>query len=440
MQKRIFMKKYCSKSTNFSMETHFSMQKYFVAILAIAASSFSALNAQTTPLPTVHDGCINQNGILVRPDGTPCVNTIVTALPFLRIVSDARSGAMGDAGLAIAPDANSMHFNPSKLVFAEKDMGISATYTPWLRALGLQDVYLAYLSGYKAIDKRQAVGMSVRYFSLGEIQYTDDAGASLGSDRPNEFELALAYSRKLSPNFSGGLTMKYLYSRLASGQSVNGNIITAYNGVAADLSCTYKKVLTLNDRKANLMIAGAIHNVGPKVSYTNAGDEQSKDFIPTNLGVGGALDMQIDDFNSFTVTADVNKLLVPTPTTTDADKNRIPDYKAQNFVGGMISSFGDAPNGFQEEMTEIMYSIGAEYWYDKQFAVRAGYYYEDQNKGNRKFLTVGLGLRYNVFGLNFSYLVPTTQQRNPLDNTLRFSLLFDFGALNDDDAGKKKTK
>ena len=344
---------------------------------------------------------------------------------------------MGDAGLAISSDANAMHFNPSKLVFADKDMGISATYTPWLRALGLQDVYLAYLSGYKSIDKRQTVGLSVRYFSLGDIQYTDDSGNPLGTDRPNEFELSGAYSRKLSKEFSAGLTLKYLYSRLAANQSVGGNIITPYSGVAADLSFTYKKPLKLNDRKANLTIAGAIHNIGPKVTYTNSAN---KDFIPTNLGLGAALDMQLDDFNSFTFTADVNKLLVPTPTTTDANKNNIPDYKELSPIEGMFSSFGDAPNGFQEEMTEIMYSVGAEYWYDKQFAVRAGYYYEDQNKGNRKFLTVGLGLRYNVFGLNFSYLVPTTQQRNPLDNTLRFSLLFDFGALNGDDGPAKKKK
>ncbi len=411
-------------------------QSRIFTILGLIATSIGSLNAQSTP-----GLCISTNGALVRPDGSPCVNTIVTSLPFLRIVADARSGAMGDAGLAISGDANAMHFNPSKLVFAEKDMGVSATFTPWLRALGLQDVYLAYLTGYKAIDKRQTVGMSVRYFSLGSIQYTDEQGQNIGDDRPNEFEISAAYSRKLSENFSAGLSLKYLYSRLANGQTVGGNPITPYSGVAADLSFTYRKPLTINERKANLTIAGAVHNIGQKVSYTNAGGNENRDFIPTNGGIGAALDMQLDDFNSFTFTTDINKLLVPTPTKIDEDKNNIPDYKKLGPIEGMISSFGDAPNGFQEEMSEIMYSVGAEYWYDKQFAVRAGYYYEDANKGNRKFLTVGLGLRYNVFGLNFSYLVPTTQQRNPLDNTLRFSLLFDFGALNgDDEPGKKKKK
>lgn len=410
------------------------MQKKMMLAIAISIASFSSLRAQTQ----VTNGCVRDgSGSLVRPDGTPCVNTIVTALPFLRIVADARSGAMGDAGMAISADANAMHFNASKLVFAEKDMGIAATYTPWLRALGLQDVYLAYLTGYKIIDKRQAVGVSVRYFSLGEIQYTDDSGNSLGMDKPNEFELAAAYARKLSPNLSAGLTLKYLYSRLANGQSVNGNLVTPSTSVAADLSLTYKKPLMLNERKANLTLAGAIHNIGNKVTYTNSANQ---DYIPANLSIGGALEMQLDDFNSFTFTTDISKLLVPTPKPGDADQNSVLDYKQYTPIEGMITSFSDAPNGFQEEISEIMYSVGAEYWYDKQFAVRAGYYYEDVNKGNRKFLTVGLGLRYNVFGLNFSYLVPTTQQRNPLDNTLRFSLLFDLGALTGETDPAKKGK
>jgi Type IX secretion system protein PorV len=411
--------------------------KFLYASLVLAATS-SVVVAQTTPSASTQ--CIKDSkGSLVRADGTPCVNTIVTAMPFLRIVADARSGAMGDAGLATSADANSMHFNASKLVFADKDMGVGVTYTPWLRALGLNDVYLAYLSGYKAIDKRQAVGVSVRYFSLGQIDFTSESGQPEGSARPNEFEINVAYARKLSNEFSAGLGLKYIFSSLATGSTVGGNLIEPATGVAADISLTYKKAMMLNERKANLTVAGAITNIGPKVSYSNAAPIYKRDYIPTNLGLGGALEMQLDDFNSLMVTADVNKLLVPTPNRGIDEKGEkgIEDYREYSNIEGMLVSFGDAKNGGQEELSELMYSAGLEYWYDKQFAVRAGYYSEAATKGNRQFLTLGLGLKYNVFGLNFSYLVPTTQQRNPLDNTLRFSLLFDLGALRSDDAGVK---
>jgi Type IX secretion system protein PorV len=378
-------------------------------------------------------------GNLVRADGTPCVNTIVTAMPFLRIAADARAGAMGDAGLATSADANSVHFNGSKLAFAEKDLGIGVTYTPWLRALGLNDVYLAYLSGYKAIDKRQAVGGSIRYFSLGNIDFTDENGSPAGAARPNEFELNLTYARKLSDNFSAGLGLKYIYSSLATGSTVGGNLITPAQGVAADISVTYKKPLKINDRKANLTIASAITNIGPKVSYSNSAEASSQDYIPTNLGLGGALEMQLDDFNALTVTTDINKLFVPSPNNNkDLNSNKVADYREHSNIDGMLISFGDADGGITEELNELMYSVGLEYWYDKQFAVRAGYYSEDKTKGNRQFLTLGLGLKYNVFGLNFSYLVPTTQQRNPLDNTLRFSLMFDLGAVRAEEVTTKK--
>lgn len=402
----------------------------------------AALLAATAPFAAAQNPssqCTMQGGKLVRLDGTPCVNTIVTAMPFLRIAADARAGAMGDAGLATSADANSMHFNASKLVFAEKDLGIGVTYTPWLRALGLNDVYLAYLSGYKAIDKRQAVGVSLRYFSLGKIDFTDESGASAGFANPNELELNVSYARKLSNNLSAGLGLKYIYSSLATGSTVGGNLITPADGVAADISVTYKKAMTINDRRANLTIGSAITNIGPKVSYSKSASRIDQDYIPTNLGIGGALEMQLDDFNAITITTDINKLLVPTKVG-DANGDKKDDSRDHSNVEGMLISFTDSPNGFGEELSEVMYSIGAEYWYDKQFAVRAGYYTEDANKGNRKFLTLGLGLKYNVFGLNFSYLVPTTQQRNPLDNTLRFSLMFDLGAVRADDANVKSKK
>ncbi len=368
--------------------------------------------------------------------GQRCVNTIVTAVPFLRIIPDARSGAMGDVGIAISPDANAMHFNTSKLAFADKDLGVSATYTPWLRALGLQDVYLAYLTGYKRIDDLQTVGMGLRYFSLGTIQFTDENGQPLGSDRPNEFELALSYNRKLSETFSAGLALKYIYSRLANGQTVEDETITPGNSVAGDLSFTYRAPLDIGGGESMLTIGTSITNIGTKISYTKSAN---RDFIPTNWGLGAGLEYQIDEFNTINFALDLNRLLTPTPPSgdplspeNDTDGNAIPDYKEKSIVAAALGSFGDAPGGFAEEMNEFTYSVGAEYWYDKQFAVRLGHFNEHKTKGNRKFFTVGLGLKYNIFGLNFSYLIPTTNQRNPLDNTLRFSLLFDFGAFEGD--------
>lgn len=370
------------------------------------------------------------SGVFVTALGEPCVNTIITAVPFLRIAPDARAAAMGDAGIAVSADANALHFNASKLAFAEDDGGIAVTYTPWLRALNVNDVYLAYLSGFYKLgdDDLSAVGFGLRYFSLGDIAFTDENGMPLGNGRPNEFELNAAYSRKLSDNLSVGLGGKFIYSNLAAGQEVGGEEITAGIAGAADLSMTYKTDLDLNNGDGFLTIGGALSNLGSKITYTNS---INKDFIPANLGIGAALDMDFDQYNRLTVALDFNKLMAPTPDPSqeDLDGDGVPDYKQVSTFSGIFNSFGDAPGGFSEELRELMYSVGVEYWYDKQFAVRAGYFYEHATKGNRKYFTVGLGLKYNVFGLNISYLVPTTNQRNPLDNTLRFSLLFDFSAF-----------
>ncbi len=398
---------------------------FTVFVLLIVLGTATESNAQCLENPP-------GSGNYSLPDGQPCPNTIVTAVPFLRIVPDARSGAMGDVGLAISADPNAMHFNASKLAFAENDVALAATYTPWLRALGLQDVYLAYLAGYKKIDDDQTIGASLRYFSLGTISFTDDNGQPLGTGRPNEFEFSIAYARKLSEQLSVAITPKFIYSNLAAGQSIGDIEITPGVAGAADLSLTYKTPVKLQNGNSNLTVAAAITNLGSKISYTKS---INRDYIPTNLGIGAAWDLNFDEFNTFTIAADINKFLVPTPclgNDCDQDANGIPDYKEQSTFSGLLSSFGDAPGGGSEELRELMYSIGVEYWYDKQFAVRAGYYSENQTKGNRKYFTVGLGLKYNVFGLNFSYLVPTTQQRNPLDNTLRFTLLFDFAAFNPD--------
>lgn len=372
----------------------------------------------------------DEGGVLRNLDGTPCTNTVVTAVPFLRIVADARSGAMGDVGIGLSPDANAIHFNASKLVFAEDDLGISATYTPWLRSLGLNDVYLAYLTGYKKLDENQALGFGLKYFSLGSIQFTDANGEPLTIGKPNEFDVSLAYSRKLSDKFSAGITGKFIYSNLAAGQSLQGGeTIEAGIAGAADISLTYKTPIEMNNGESDLTIGLALSNLGSKITYTNS---VNRDFLPANFGIGAAWNINLDDFNSITFATDINKLMAPTPcqgTDCDQDNNGIFDYKEQSGIRAVFSSFSDAPEGFKEELRELMYSFGVEYWYDQQFAVRAGYYNEHSQKGGRKFMTLGLGLKYNVFGLNFSYLIPTTSQQNPLDNTLRFSLLFDFGAF-----------
>ena len=352
-----------------------------------------------------------------------CPNTIISAVPFLRIVPDARSAAMGDVGIASSADANSMHHNASKLAFIDSDFGLAASYSPWLRSLGLQDVYMAYLAGYKRLDDFQTLGASLRYFSLGELQFTDINGTSLGVGRPNEFEVAVAYARKLSENFSAGLTGKFIYSNLASGQQIDNVDIVAATAGAVDISFTYQKPVN----NGMLRIGTAFTNIGSKVSYTKSA---FKDFIPGNFGLGAALELNLDDYNQLTFLLDINKLLVPTPISPDdtinydANGNGYPDYREKSLFEGVFESFGDAPGGFKEELREFMFSIGAEYWYNKQFAFRAGYYYEHPTKGNRQFLTAGLGLKYNVFGLNVSYLVPTSNQRSPLDNTLRFTVVF----------------
>ena len=356
--------------------------------------------------------------------GENCVNTIITAVPFLRIVPGARSGAMGDVGLAISPDANTMHFNASKLAFVENTGSFSATYTPWLRSLQLNDVYLAYASGYYSPDDLQTFGASLRFFSLGRINFTDFNGESLGTGDPSEFEVSVAYARKLSDNFSVGVAPKFIFSNLASDQFIGQIEVVPGIAGAADFSGTYMNDISLGEKSANLTIAASIANIGSKISYTRS---TNKDYIPTNLGIGSALEIALDEFNALTFAVDMNKLLVPTRTNAiDGGDPTIEDWREHSTFGGIITSFGDAPGGFGEELRELMFSFGVEYLYDNQFAVRAGYYTESNTKGGRKYFTVGLGLKYSIFGLNFSYLVPTTNQRNPLDNTLRFSLIFDF--------------
>lgn len=353
-------------------------------------------------------------------DGKDQINTVATAIPFLRINPDGRSGGLGEAGIAISPDAGALYHNVSKLAFVEQDMSLGLTYTPWLTRL-VDDIFLAYLSGYKRIDELQSIGVSLRYFSLGNIQFTDVSGGNAGNYNPNEFALDLGYARKLSDRMSAGITLKYGRSDLATGQQMSsGNIVKAANVVAADISVYYQNPdATFFGNDATFSWGAAITNIGNKVSYT---EDQTKDFIPINLGLGTAIDMNLDDYNSLMFTFDINKLMVPTP-----DPDQPQAHREKSLLSGMFGSFGDAPGGFSEEMQELMYSIGAEYWYNKRFAVRVGHFNEHALKGNRKYITAGVGLKYSVFGLNFSYIIPASSQPSPLDNTLRFQLNFDFG-------------
>lgn len=366
-------------------------------------------------------------------------NTITTAVPFLNIGPDARSGGMGELGVATEPDAMSQHWNPAKFAFIEKDMGFSVSYSPWLRKL-VNDINLAYLSGYKKIDDRSTVSASLKFFSLGDITFTEEDGTVIGNFRPSEFSIDAGYSRKFSDKFSGAVVGRFIYSNLTQGQTVQGQSTKPGTTGAADIAMFYTNEFQVNWLESSRINFGAtITNIGAKISYSN--DDADRDFIPTNLRFGPSWLMEIDEYNSIRLSLDINKLLVPTPPIYALDTSGQPIvdgagnpqiYKGKDpnvaVVQGMIQSFYDAPGGFSEELKEFIWVVGAEYWYDKQFAVRAGYFHESDMKGNRQFFTLGAGLRYNVFGLDFSYLIPT-QQQNPLQNTLRFTLSFDFDGL-----------
>ncbi len=359
------------------------------------------------------------------------INTITTAVPFLMISPDARAGGMGDAGAASSADISSIHWNPAKLVFADKKLGVGVSYTPWLRKL-VPDINLAYLSLYSKPNDNSAFAASLRYFSLGNIDFTNESGESTGSFNPKEFAIDVAYSRKLGENFSGGMALRYINSNLTGGITVGDQTSKAGNAVAADISIYYKKEVELSGKDADFAFGLAITNIGTKITYSNTG---TKDFIPINLRLGPSLKLKLNDYNELTFLVDFNKLLVPTPpvysdSTNDDGTFIILNGKDPNVgvAQGIFQSFSDAPGGGKEELREVNICGGMEYWYDKQFAVRAGYFYEHKTKGNRKYFTLGVGLRYNVFGLDFAYLIPT-EQRNPLENTLRFTLSFNFDSI-----------
>ena len=362
-------------------------------------------------------------------DLTGGLNTITTAVPFLLISPDSKAGAMGDVGVATTPDANSIHWNPAKLAFVDDDMGFSMSYVPWLRAL-VPDINLSYLAGYVKLNDNEVIGLELRYFSLGDITFTDIVGNTLGQYKPSEFALGTSYSRKLSDNFSLAISGRYIYSNLTGGQSAGGIETVAGQSIAADIAGYYTKPIRLGGRDVDLAIGGNISNIGSKISYT---ETAVQDFIPINLRLGTAIGTEFDDYNKMSFAFDINKLLVPTPPVYNNDGEITAGQDPNvSVVSGIFQSFGDAPGGFSEEMREINYSIGTEYWYANQFAIRAGYFFEHDTKGGRKFFTFGCGVKYNVFALDFSYLINASSSingNNPLANTMRFTLVFDFGAM-----------
>jgi hypothetical protein len=381
------------------------------------------------------------------------LNTITTALPFMSITPDSRAGGMGDAGTALSPSSTSVYWNTSGISFAKEKSEISLSYTPWLRQL-TNDIHLSYLAGYYKINKTHSIGGSLRFFSLGEITFTDASGNVLREDKPSEYEITGAYAFRLADKLSIGLNGKFAYSNLTGGLTVGG--VNTKPGIvgAADLSFTY-----FNDRAKLGKIKGAytfattINNIGNKVAYSELA---KRDFIPMNLKIGNSFKAEFDNYNHVTFAIDLQKLLVPTPSITNATfgYSSLPDGVMLGrsgdvgVISGMLQSFYDAPgvpvkneNGdysdntgqsvkgtrFKEELTEINIAAGVEWWYNNVFAVRSGVFYENENKGNRKFLNLGATLKYNMFAIDFSYLASLSGRQSPLANTLRFTLRLTLG-------------
>lgn len=356
---------------------------------------------------------------------------ITTAVPFLSIATDARAGGMGDVGVATSPDANSTHWNIAKLAYIENDIGFSLSYTPWLGKI-IDDMSLSYLTGYYKINKEQAVGLSLSYFDLGDIQFTDEYGEALQNFNPREFSFSGSYSRLLSENMSLGITLKYIRSNLTGNVFSSTNDGQAGVSIAGDIGWYWNKDL---GQKSNLALGATITDIGNKITYSN--DDQ-KEFIPTTLRFGSAYKLNLDPYNSLTFALDFSKLMVPSPPVYVVDENGRVVYDQngdpeiargkdpnRSLISGMFGSFTDAPDGASEEFKEVMIGTGIEYWYKNLFAVRGGYFYEHYDKGDRKYFTMGLGLKYNVFGVDFAYLVPM-EREHPLAETLRFTLKFDF--------------
>lgn len=356
---------------------------------------------------------------------TDSINIVSTSVPFLRISPDARAGGMGDLAIATSPDANAPFWNLAKVPFAKKRTAIAVNYTPWLKDLGLTDVFLASMAMYHKLDDQQAVSGSLRYFSLGNIQLTDYSGNILNTVKPSEFSVDAGYSRVLNEKLSIGVALRYINSRLVVGDVGTGVVYKAGNAVAGDVSLYYNGIST---EGAGLRWGVTLSNLGSKIGYTN--DSRNKDYIPANLGLGVSYARVINESNKVTFGLDINKLLVPSaPTATGnyiIDSAKLADYRATSVVSSWMKSFGDGTN----QLKSLQASLGAEYAYNDQFFFRAGYFYENKNRGNRKFFSIGAGFTLDQMSINFSYLVPSGSgvTRNPLSNTLRFGIVFNLGA------------
>jgi len=380
--------------------------KFLLICFFFAAGTF-ALQAQTPETQT--------NGSRL--------NSLRTAVPFLLITPDARVGGMGEAGVAIAPDANSGSINPSKLAFLEEKYGFSASYSPWLRTI-VSDINLGYLSGFYKLDDRTTLGASMRYFSLGKIQLTDANQQDLGTSNPSELAIDATFARRFGDSFSLGTSVRYIYSNLAAGNFAVGQQSKAGKSLAVDVSAYFKKPTYMLGHDAIVSAGANISNIGTKMSYMDGGQSY---FLPTNLKIGGAATLILDDYNEITLALDFNKLLVPTQPIYNQDgsiqSGRDPD---RSVPSGIFGSFTDAPGGFSEEVKEINIASGLEYWYNKKFALRTGYFYESPDKGDRRYFTLGTGFKYENFNFDVSYLAASAR-KSPLANTLRFTLLFNLG-------------
>ena len=353
-------------------------------------------------------------------------NQVEHAVISQTIAPDARAAGMGDVGAATDPDVNSQFWNPAKYPFCISRAGLALNYTPWLRQL-VNDIDLAYLAGYYRIGDYSAVSCSLRYFSLGEVITLDESMTV----NPYEMSLDVAYSLMLSEHFSMAAALRWIYSDLRYDYSEDSAPASAF---AADLAMYYNNYFNMGSRECQLGIGLNISNVGSKISYY--GDDRSQ-FLPANMRLGLSLLVPVDEYNRFSINADANKLLVPTvprqeegESSADYQERVIREYSDVSAISGIFKSFGDAPGGFKEELQEIQWSVGAEYVYHDQFSLRAGYHHESQNKGNRKYFTVGGGFRMNVFSLDVGYVISTAQS-NPLDQTLRFTLAFDMDGIKD---------
>ena len=348
---------------------------------------------------------------------------ITTAAPFLLIVPDARAGGMGDMGVATTADAFSLFHNPAKIVFGDRQIKTGLTYSPWLRNL-TDDIFIGSGSYINRFDETSAWGADFKYFSLGQIDLTDDQGNPNGTINPNEFVATGSYALKLSETFSMGVSLKYIRSNLAF-NGTQGNALQPINSFAVDVSGYYQSFeKNYGNFNGLYRIGFNISNIGPKVSYVPG----KEDFIPTNLKFGGGFDFIIDDYNTISTTVEFTKLLVPTP---DIQEDGIDANKDQGWIQGMFSSFGDAPGGFSEELSEFTYALGAEYLYNNAFALRGGYFHESEDKGNRQYFTLGGGFKTNALNIDLSYLINASDVNNPLENSLRFSLSFDLGEIYD---------